>query len=284
MSNFKYTLSLLIIAKFLVACQKKQELPQEVIASFGDNILTKKEVVQATLGAKNQEDSFFLATKFVRSWMKRQVLIYQANQQLGQLSEEQQKLIDTYEGDLQIHELRKKNVKEISKMEITDTDLFAYYQSNKKNFELKENIVQLEFIKIPNQYKNMEQSWNYFKRNKKNKRNKLVEYVQQNDGFQFNDTNKWLRFVDVLKEIPINTYNEEHFLSNNKFIRIKDQSFTYFIRILNFKIKDDLSPFTFEKEKIKEILINKRKISFLDSIENKMIRDAIQNNKLKLYQ
>jgi len=274
----------LIVANFLAACQNKQELPQEVVASFGDKILTKKEVAQATTGAKNQEDSFFLATKFVRSWMKRQVLIYQANQQLGQLSEEQQKLIDTYEGDLQIHELRKKYVKEISKMEITETDLFAYYQSNKKNFELKENIVQLEFIKIPNQYKNMEQSWKHFKRNKRNKRNELVQYVQQNDGFQFNDTNKWLRFVDVLKEIPINTYNEEHFLSNNKFIRIKDQSFTYFVRILNFKIKDDLSPFAFENEKIKEILINKRKISFLDSIENKMIRDAIQNNKLKLYQ
>ena len=276
---------LLICLGFIFfSCEKKEDLPNDIVASYGKDLLTEKEINGATVMAKNSEDSFFLATKFIRNWMKREVLIDQANKKLGELSQEQQKLIDTYEQDLKIHELRKLYIKELANAKITNQHIRTYYQSNKKNFELKENIVQLYYIKIPNQYNNFDRAWWAFQKNNTIELNKLTEYVNQNDGYVFNNTEKWLRFVDVLKELPINLYNEEHFLSNNQLLRIRDKAFTYFIKIVNFKIKDDLSPFEFEKEKIREILINKRKISYLDSFENELIRQAINNNQLKLYQ
>jgi hypothetical protein len=86
-----------------------------------------------------------------------------------------------------------------------------------------------------------------------------------------------------VKEIPINTYNQENFLNNTKVIRLNDNKFVYFVKILDFKIRNSASPLEFERDKIKNIILNKRKVSTVQRYEEELIRKGEENNKIKKF-
>ena len=81
-------------------------------------------------------------------------------------------------------------------------------------------------------------------------------------------------FDDLLKEIPIKTYDQEQFLHNNRNIEIEDSTTLYLISIRDFKIKNSLSPLSFERNNIRNMIINQRKLSLVAEMEQQAYDDA----------
>ena len=76
----------------------------------------------------------------------------------------------------------------------------------------------------------------------------------------------WYYFSDLLKEIPIQTYNQEEYLNNHKYIEMQDSLYSYFVKINGFKIKESTSPLSMEKDNIRNIIVNKRKIKLIEEM------------------
>ena len=108
----------------------------------------------------------------------------------------------------------------------SENDLEAYYEENKDEFELTQNIIKLVFFKIPRSTENMDLLWSGFKKNDETVLSKLKNIAEE-DGNYFTNEDQWVYFDDILKETPINAYNQEHYLSNNKFINLNDGSFVF---------------------------------------------------------
>ena len=90
------------------------------------------------------------------------------------------------------------------------------------------------------------------------------------------DDQNWLLFNDILKEIPINTYNQEEYLKNNRIIEIQDSVFVYLMNIKGFMIKESLSPLSFERNNIRDIIINKRKLALIENMKNDVYNNALK--------
>ena len=90
-------------------------------------------------------------------------------------------------------------------------------------------------------------------------------------------------FDDLLKEIPIKTYNKEQFLQNNRLVEVQDSAYIYFVNIKGFKIKDSVSPLSFEKDNIKNIILNKRKLELIDSMNKDIYDNALKNKNFEIY-
>ncbi len=96
----------------------------------------------------------------------------------------------------------------------------------------------------------------------------------------FNDE-EWLLFDELLKKIPIKTYDQEQFLRNNRFIEIPDSTGVFFVNIKGFKIKESLSPLSFERENIKNLILNKRKLELISEMEKDAYQDALQKEEIE---
>ncbi|MFM9944342.1 MAG: hypothetical protein ACKVQB_03835, partial [Bacteroidia bacterium] len=105
----------------------------------------------------------------------------------------------------------------------------------------------------------------------------------KNGGNAFMDKEKWLAFDDILKVVPINTYNQESFINNNRLFKIEEKNYVWYINILDFRIKDSVSPFEFVEENITQILLNKRKVELMEKLENQLVKNALKDNKIKIY-
>jgi hypothetical protein len=105
----------------------------------------------------------------------------------------------------------------------------------------------------------------------------------KNGGNAFLESEKWVAFDDILKVVPINTYNQESFINNNRLFKIDEEKYTWYVKIIDFRIKDNLSPFEFVEDNIHEILLNKRKVEILNKLENELVLKAIKENQIKVY-
>ncbi|HRG38282.1 MAG TPA: peptidyl-prolyl cis-trans isomerase, partial [Bacteroidia bacterium] len=157
------------------------------------------------------------------------------------------------------------------------------YNNNKANFELRDNIIKVIYIKVNKTAPEMKKLKNWYKSDEPKDKEQLASYCHQFAANFYLDDNSWLFFDDLLKEIPIQTYNKELFLQNNRFVEVSDSLYNYFVNIKGFKIRNSLSPISFETENIKNIILNKRKLQLIAKMKEDVYNDAVNNNKIEIF-
>jgi hypothetical protein len=276
---------LFVLFLFVASCGKKKanEPYGKLLATVYDQELYASEVGSALGNFNSPQDSILALKEFVNAWIKQTILLHKAADVLSDEEKDKSLELDQYLNDLLIYELQQKLIAQKLDTTISDVEINQYYENNKSNFELKENIVQLIFFKLPKQIKGLDKMWSQFQRGSQSDLEELTFITVENSGNFFRDEDVWLSFDDVLKEIPINTYNQESYLNNNKLIKLSDNNYTYFVKILDFKIRNSSSPLEFERERIKNIILNKRKVSMLNNYEEELKKEAEINNKIKIF-
>jgi hypothetical protein len=86
-----------------------------------------------------------------------------------------------------------------------------------------------------------------------------------------------------LKEIPIKTYDKEQFLQNNRVVEIEDSSTIYLVNIKGFMVKNSVSPLSFERNNIRMIITNQRKLKLIEQMEKQAYEDALKSNDVEVF-
>lgn len=258
------------------------EDPDLLAEAYGEK-LYKQDVKQALKGRELNADSAFLYEEYVQTWVRKKALLHEATKALNEDEKNKEAQLEAYKNDLIIYEYEKRLVSQNLDVEISDIELLEYYRDNKKNFELKENIVKLIFFKLPKDVKRLNSWYSKFVVGKDKDIEQLTRLAVESGGNFNRDEDKWFSFNDILKEIPINTYNQENYLSNHKNIRTEDSEYVYFVKILAFRIKNNTSPYEFEKERIRNILVNQRKTELLKQLQDKIVQEAYDNNEISIF-
>lgn len=275
----KNILSILTICS-IIACDSN--ISGKVIARAFGNELYDTDIADLISDDASYEDSVFFTKEFINIWVSKQVLLNEAERILDAQEKDKSKELEAYKHDLLSYELINKLVRQEIDTTFSDEELELYYEDNKNEFELTQNIIKLIFYKVPLNSKNLDLLWSSFRANDQSIYPTLLS-LSKRGGNYYENGNSWVFFDDILKEIPINTYNQEHYLNNHKYIRIIEGDFIYFIKINDFKTRSMLSPFVLEKRRIKEILLNKRQQELQRSIESNLLEKAYSNNHIQLF-
>jgi hypothetical protein len=86
-----------------------------------------------------------------------------------------------------------------------------------------------------------------------------------------------------MNQIPIKTYNQEEFLKNHRDVEVQDSSYIYIAHFKDFKIKESVSPLSYEKERVKNILLNKRKITLINKMHLDVYDQAVSKNDFEIF-
>lgn len=252
------------------------------VAEVADKKLFMQEI-ESLLGKKmTKEDSFLIIKEYIDNWVQKQIMLKNAEKYDIENSEEINRKLSEYKEDLILYEYQKTLLGEKLDTLIRLDETMEYYQNHPENFELKQNIVRFVFIKVHKSDENKYKFWNKFNKSKPEELTKMAIFAIKSGGNAYIEHDKWVVFDDILKVVPINTYNQENFLNSNRVFKTEDKDFVWFISILDFRIKDNISPFEFVKDKINEIILNKRKIELLNKIEKKLVEKAKKEQIIKI--
>lgn len=270
----------------LISCERTLYSDSEtVLARVGEKYLHISDISDNMSLSGNESDSIRMIKSMVDNWVRQELLLQRANTNLPDSLKDFSKQLESYKNNLIVYEYKKRLVAQNLDTKVSDSDIESYYASHQKEFELKENIIQFVYMKIPIQSEFVEEAKHLINTiaDTTIDRIEVENFCLHHAVDYFLDHDQWVPFNDLLKMIPIEAYNQEIYLKNNKMISIKNHPYWYFINIRNFKIKEDVSPLNFERNKIENIILNKRKLQLLNNLDESIFQEASLQHQFEIY-
>jgi hypothetical protein len=292
-------LALALVSIFLGACQEKnlptflrfknQEAEEgEVmipVARVYDNYLYLQDLEGIVDEDVSPADSASIMNRYVDSWIRKQLLIAEAATQIDFDEVELERKMLDYRFALMVYEFEKKYVNQRVDTDVSENEINAYYQENKDNFELKQNIIKGIFAKVPKEAPRMGRLRKLFQTKLSEEvREEIKSYSLSFAASYSLDDSVWYDFEDVIKNTPlVSIPNKVQFLRENEFIETSDDIYVYFVKVLEYKITDQISPLEFVRDDIVKIITNKRKVALTQKLEEEIFKEASENKEFEIY-
>lgn len=268
----------------LISCNRgNNSTDEKPIARVFDKYLYASELKELIPENSSGNDSIEIVRTLVNNWIQQNIVLHKAEQNINEENPELNKQLEDYRNSLVIFHYEQELIRQQLDTIVTDDEIEEYYKKNQSNFELKDNIIKVVYVKLNIDAPSIKQVLGFVKSDDETEMEKLEDYCKRYAVNYFLDSDSWLLFADLLKEIPIKTYNEEEYLKNNTFIELKDSMYYYFVNIKGFRIKDSVSPLSFERDRIRNIIINKRKLELINQMKKDVFIEAQNENDFEIY-
>jgi len=264
----------------LAACKPKDEIP--VVARAYDRILTLEELMEVLPNDLSPEDSMLMAESYINLWLRENVLLSVAETNLPPEEKDFEKQLTKYRNSLIAYAFEQAVVNEKLDTNITEAQSLAYYEANPNDFLLKDYIIRAKFCVLPNDGPKLKKFRDIFFETKENNLQKIEETCVENNYPYFLDIDRWIYFEDLLEKVPMQIFDPVGFLKKNKGLEFEKDESVYFIYIYEYMLKDDLSPFSLEQDRIKSILLNQRKTELLNLVKTELYNLAVAKNKVEI--
>jgi hypothetical protein len=280
--NYNF-LVVFIIVFLICSCKKKNNDKLQPIAKVYDTYLYLSDIQHVFHEKMPKDDSVSTAHSYINTWIKNQLLMSKAELNLTSDQLEVKQQIDAYRASLLIYIYEDQMIKQKLDTNVNDNEIEEYYKQNTSSFSLEDFIVKALYIKIPKSAPDIVNLKKWYKSNQREDYKKLESYCY-NYGSKYNyfDDN-WLEFNLIQRELPKHVEVSDEFFKLNKTIEQEDEGFFYFVYLKEYMSKGVFAPFDFIKPKVKDIILNKRKIKFLNDLENKIYSDAQDHNQIEIY-
>jgi hypothetical protein len=239
-----------------------------------------KGVVQKDTPAR---DSLMIVKAYIDNWVRQRLILHQAEKNLETKDIDFTKQLENYRNSLITFEYENALIRQKLDTIVTDEEISAYYNTNQNTFPVTDNIIRVQYVKLPLKSKFIPQARTLLLSDKPDDKNRLADLCEQQSLGYFINDEKWLFFSDFMNEIPFRTPDPEGFLRKNKQVEVSDQTFTYLVRFRDYKLKDNVFPMEMVKQKITDIILNKRKMELIGKMHEYIYQNALKQNDFEVF-
>tara|TARA_B100000767_G_scaffold3057_1_gene2950 strand:+ start:15 stop:848 length:834 start_codon:yes stop_codon:yes gene_type:complete len=253
------------------------------VARVEDEYLTQFEINNIFENSTNLADSTVVLNNYINNWAANKLLIQRA---LVNLTEENQNriqdLVDDYKKDILINSYIDAMINENMNLEVSNYELDSLYKKYKETFKLTEDLFKIRFIYISN----INPDIRLFKKKLRRFNIEDVKYLDslsfQFNRFSLNDS-VWKNKNEVFYQLPNLKKVNKYMLKKSNFIEIKDSLGLYLIIIKDVLKANQFAPQEYVSETLKRMIINNRKLVFIDQLRKDITKDAIKNKSFEIY-
>ncbi|MBW7847594.1 MAG: hypothetical protein H3C41_05870 [Bacteroidales bacterium] len=230
-----------------------------------------------------EKDSIALVSNYIDGWIRRQLLIRQAERNLNTKQKDFSEKLEEYKNSLLTYAYESELVKQKLDTIVSESEINDYYVRNNASFQLRYNIVRAVYVVLDEKSKELRRFRSLLS-DKDTIVSSTIDMLAKQYAFSYYIGDEtWIRFDDLLQQVPIQTFNQELFLRNNSYIEINDKPFIYLIRIKDYRMSESISPIEMVTENIRNILINKRKQEFLRSMQDELYDRALRDGDFETF-
>ncbi|GAF05122.1 hypothetical protein [Saccharicrinis fermentans] len=274
----------LVFALFLHSC-KNVSLEEDSVplAKVDRQVLTVKDLQKAIPDNLSENDSVAFSQNYINRWVKSSLLLRKAELNLTPKEKDVTQLLDDYRASLLIHRYQQKLLLQKYVPLITSNEIEEYYNQMSENFKLDKDIIVGIFIQVPLNAPNLKKLKKWYRSDEPEDYIKLEEYCFQNAQKFDNFMDRWVTLDEINKLLPKPLPKHPMFLDYNKFYETSDSTSHYLLSIRDFHKVDEIAPVTFVEDKIKAILLNKKRIEFIQNLEEELYNEGLEQKVVKFY-
>lgn len=277
-----------LLSVVLVSCGKttdagKSNAPEGAVARAYDKYLFHEDISRLITPGTSKTDSIQVVHNFIQSWIKQQVVLHKAELNLDDEKKNVEEKLEEYRNSLITYTYETELIRQKLDTVVSDSEIEKYYNDHRQNFELKDNIIKVLYLKVRKDAPKLPKAREWYRSSSAKDRLKLEEYCYQYASDFHLDDETWLLFDELLKRVPIKTYDKESFLRNNRLVETEDSSYIYLVNIKDMMIRDSMSPLSFVKDDIRVLIVNKRKLSLIQEMEKAAYDEALRKNEFEIF-
>ena len=253
------------------------------LARVNDDYLSQSDVKDVLDTSSNSNDSTIIINNYINNWATNKLLI---NRALINLPEENQnniqELVDNYKNEILINSYIDALIEKNMNLEVSKFELDSLYVRYKETFKLNEELFKIRFIYLSK----VNPDINLFKSKLKRFNNDDLKYLDslsfQFNRYSFNDS-VWRNKNEIFYQLPDLKKVNNYMLKKSNFIEIKDSLGLYLINIKDVLKSNQYAPLDYVSETLKRMIINSRKLKFIDQLRKDITTDAIKNKRFEIY-
>ena len=271
----KYTILLL----FIISCNYNLKNNDGYVARVGDEFLSVEEIQELVPKNLNKQDSIRIVNNVIEEWATSKLLIQNAIINLTEIEKSQiDNKSEKYRENLIISEYRNKISNNNPDTSASKDEIELFFSENSKNFKLFEEIIKGRYVKLNKNTFNINEIKRRFRRFNQSDKTFFDSISIQLLNYYLNDS-IWINKKLFFNKIPSLEYDQSLRISKNNLFYVQEDSLAlYLIKINNYKKADDYAPLEYIYNRIKEVIVSKKRIDYLNKIDKELIGDAITKN------
>lgn len=275
---------ILVIAAAMTGCgQEHNHKGKTPLVEVSGEFLYKEDLQAALPLNISKDDSVLFAEHYIRNWIEDALLFDKAEGNIPD-NDKISKLVENYRRALIMHTYQEELVNQKLANDISEEEINAYYEKNKELFRLDNPLVRGLFIKVPLSSPDLGNVRVWYRKNNQDIIEKLEKYSLRNAVSYDYFYDRWTSVPDVAAKIPLKVLDTDaNYLDKNRNVEVKDTAFCYFLHIEDFLGKDKQKPLDFARDEIKEILINLKRVEFINKVKEDLYQRASDRNKIIYY-
>jgi hypothetical protein len=230
------------------------------------------------------EDSAALAQRYIVNWLRQRVVIEKAEQNLGAAQKDFEAQLREYRNSLVIFAYEQALVDQKLDTVVTRAEIEDYYEGNRENFELQDNILRVRWFKVKEQEKrDLKRLEGHFLSGSADRMREVELWLAQRGIPIVDRSGSWTTFGELRAEIPV--WNEDDGrtpLSEGRKV-FRDEFGAYFVDVLELRSKASVSPLPMVQQDIRTIMINQRKLQLVERMREDLFREAETNKDVEVY-
>lgn len=273
-----------VLALMLQACHFFRTHSEEVVvAECYGKYLYESDLKGIVPEHANVIDSIHRVNAFIDSWVKRQVLLHQAENNLSAADLDFSKQLEDYRNSLVIYTYETQLIRQKLDTIVSEAEIEAYYEENKDNFQVRSTLVRAAYVILEEDCKHKDQ----FHKLMSDRDTLMLQNIDMLANDQavkcYLDVDEWIRLDELTKVVPIEIYNTESFLKKNKYVRFDWNDLTCMVRFEDYLLEKSVMPMELVRDNIKEILLIRRKTELIERMKDAIYEEAKRKHGFEVY-
>ncbi len=279
-------LSLFLAVIFISGCQylqpKSKEKEKKVVARVKDDVLYEEDLKSIYAENMSPEDSLLARKNFITKWIKEKLIFYKALDNLNDSARDKSRELSEYYQSLITYEYEKALVQQRLDTSISNEEIIDYYTKNKENFLLNECIARLWYLHLPIDAPDIGKARQWFVSNKNEDFDLLMEYAVSQSNFYSLNEERWVKLNDIVMQTPWADKDCRNFYKG-EILESEDSTGFHLLKIFEIKYKNEISPLTFVRDDIRNIILYSRSQELIKKAEEKIFSEGINQRFVKIY-
>ena len=268
----------------LASCDFFQKKTKEVVvAECYGKYLYESDLIGIVPAGSSIMDSIQSVSTFIDSWIRRQVLIHQAENNLEKEELAFQKQIEEYRNSLVIYTYESQLINQKLDTIVSEDEIADYYEQHKEDFQLRNTMVKAAYVILDEGCPHKET----FQKLLSDPDTLLLQNIDVLATYyavkNYLDVDHWMRLDELTSLIPIEIFNAESFLKKTKYVCFDMNEFTYIVRFVDYLLEESTSPLEMERNNIKSVILAHRKQALLEKMKTSLYNKAKREHAFEVY-
>lgn len=280
--SFFFFTFIFVICLFSSCASKVVNDGKDALLEVEGKFLYYNEIHQIIPPNVNKADSAEIANSYIRKWVT-DVLLYENAKRNISNEAEINEMVENYRKSLTIHQYQQKLIEQRLPKEPSQEELQKFYDAYSDQLLLKENVIKGLLLVVPAKAPQLPNVRSWVQSANVKSLNSIEKYSIQNAISYDYFGDRWIPFSQILKKMPLKVENPSSYISANRFIELSDSTHRYFLRILGYRNIGQVEPFEMSRDRISNILMNKKKGEFISKFETELYEDAVKNEDVTFF-